>query len=99
MQLQSQITTRLPFLHDFTANLQGAKIFSKLDLIQGYHQIPVAKEHVHKTAIITPFGSFQYLRMPFGLRNAAQSFQRTMDSILQDLEFTFVYLDDIFNSQ
>ena len=52
-------------------------------------------DDVEKTAIVTPFGSFQYLRMPYGLRNAAQSFQRTMDATLHDLDNVFVYLDDI----
>ena len=45
--------------------------------------------------MITPFGLFEFLRMPFGVKNAAQTFQRLMDTILQDLDFLFVYLDDI----
>jgi cleavage and polyadenylation specificity factor subunit 1 len=45
--------------------------------------------------VITPFGLFEYLHMPFGLKNAAQSFQRLMDSVLQDLDFLFMHLDDI----
>ena len=48
-----------------------------------------------KTAIITPFGLFEYLCMPFGLKNAAQAFQRLMDVVCKDLPFVFVYLDDI----
>ena len=50
---------------------------------------------IPKTAVITPFGLFEFLRMPFGLKNSAQSFQRLMDSVLRDLPFLFVYLDDI----
>ena len=45
--------------------------------------------------MITPFGLFEFLRMPFGLENAAQSFQRLMDSVLRELPFLFLYLDDI----
>ena len=85
----------VPHLQDFSAQLHGCEFFSKIDLVRGYHQIPVAPEDVHKTAVITPFGLFEFLRTPFGLKNAAQSFQRLMDSVCQDLPFAFVYLDDI----
>ncbi len=85
----------IPHLQDFSAHLFGCKIFSKIDLIRGYHQIPMAKGDRHKTAIITPFGLYEYSRMPFGLKNAAQTFQRLMDTVTNGLDFVFVYLDDI----
>ena len=84
----------LPNVQDFASNLAGCTVFSKIDLVKGYHQVPMAAGDIPKTAIITPFGMFEYLYMPFGLCNAAQTFQRMMDVILQDLPHTFVYLDD-----
>ena len=76
-------------------NLSGMHIFSKIDLVRSYHQILVAEKDVQKTAIITPFGLYDFLKMPFGLRNAAQTFQWLMDTVCQDLLFAFVYIDDI----
>ena len=85
----------LPNMTDITSSLAGATIFSKLDLKKGYHQIPVNPADVRKTAIITPFGLFEFIRMPFGLKNAGMTFQRFMDRVLAGLPFILVYLDDI----
>ena len=75
--------------------LFGSKIFSKFDLVEAYYNIPMAEDDIKKTAVTTTFGLFEFLRMPFGLRNAAQTFQRYMDSIFRNLTYVFVYLDDI----
>ena len=86
----------VPRLQDFASQLKGKKIFSKVDFVRGYNQIPVAAADVPKTAVITPFGLFEFLRMPFGLKNAAQAFQRFMDQVCRGLEdFLFVYIDDV----
>ena len=58
----------VPHIQDFTSGLADTKIFSAVDLIRGYHQIPVKEEDIPKTAIITPFGLFEFLRMLFGLK-------------------------------
>lgn len=84
----------VPYLHDFAANLHGRNIFSKLDLFKAYHQIPVAPDDIPKTAVITPFGLFEFTAMTFGLRNAGQTFQRYIFSALGDLEFVFAYIDN-----
>ena len=74
-----------PNIADLTARLEGCTIFSKLDLGKGFHQIPVQPLDVPKTAVITPFGLWEFIRMLFGLWNASQTFQRFMDEVLEGL--------------
>ena len=78
----------LPHIQDFNGKLAGMRFFSVVDLVRGFHQIPMADQDIPKTAIITPFGLFEFLRMPFGLKNAAQAFQRLMDRILPSFIWT-----------
>ena len=85
----------IPHIQDFTQRLSGSKFFSKIDLVGAYYQIPVEPSDIHKTAVTTPFGLFNFTRTPFGQRNSGQTFQRFIDHVTRGLDFVFVYLDDL----
>lgn len=85
----------IPHIQDFSQNLTGSKFFSKIDLVKAYHQIRIEDKDIPKTAVITPIGLYEYVYMCFGLKNAAQTFQRFIDNMLRDFDFAFAYLDDI----
>ena len=63
-------------------------IFTKIDLVRAYQNIPVVVEDVHRAAITTSFDLFKFVRMPFELRNAASTFQRFVGNPLRDMPFT-----------
>ncbi len=85
----------LPNKLDFSDTITGCTVFSKIDLWKGYWQVPVRPEDRQKTAVITSFGLFEFLRMLFGLSNAGSSFQQMMDRVLASLPFAYCYLDDL----
>lgn len=85
----------LPNMLDFAAKAAGCTVFTKIDLRKAYHQIPVNPADVCKTAIATPFGLFEYLRMTYGLRNAGPTFQRHVDRTIKDCEQAFAWVDDL----
>ena len=80
---------------DFTTTLAGSNMFSKIDFVRVYHQILVEPADIPNTVVTTPFGLFESLRMPFGLRDAAHTFQRFNDQVLCGLHFCFAYIDDL----
>lgn len=87
----------LPRIDESLDALTGAKWFSTLDLASGYNQVPVAEVDKAKTAFCTPFGLFEFNRMPLGLCNSPSTFQRLMERIFGDQSFQslLLYLDDI----
>lgn len=87
----------LPLLSSAFELLQGAKVFTKLDLRNAYHLVWICEGDEWKTAFNTPTGHYEYLVLPFGLNNAPAVFQALVNDVLRDLinRFVFVYLDDI----
>jgi hypothetical protein len=90
-------STPLPNILDNLDKLGAASIFSVVDLESGFHQIPLHPDNIPMTAFSTRYAQFEYLVMPFGLRNAPSTFQRVMNIVLQGLvdDCCVVYLDDI----
>lgn len=87
----------IPRIDDLMDSLGGASCFSSLDLISGYHQIPVSPADRFKTAFRTRFGSYEFNVLPFGLTNAPSNFMALMETVLRPYlyKFALVYLDDI----
>ena len=108
-QLNNTITRDtypIPNIADFSAQLSGMSMFSNLDLKSAYLCIPIKLEDQGKSTITTPLGAYKYTRLPYGLSNAAQSFQRYIDIALRNIYWVdesgrrqdvniFVYIDDI----
>jgi len=91
------ISYPLPNITDILDLLGNAKYFSTLDLASGYHQIAMNEKDKNKTAFSTPYGHYEFNRMPFSLKNAPATFQQLMNAVLVGMQGIryLVYLDDI----
>ena len=87
----------LPNIADILDQLGRSEYFSTFDLAMGFNQIPMDPNSAHKTAFSTPYGHYQYKKMPFGLCSAPATFQRMMEKVLTGLQGIemLVYMDDI----
>lgn len=87
----------IPNITDILDKLGRCMYFTTLDLASGFHQVEVEKADIPKTAFSVENGHYEFLRMPFGLKNAPSTFQRVMDNVLREHigVICLVYMDDI----
>lgn len=85
----------MPTPEEMFDNIGKSCLFSILDLRQGFNQIPVAEEDIRKTAFHGSGQLWEWVVMPFGLRNAPIVFQRIMDRVLAGVKFLLCYIDDV----
>ena len=86
----------MPKINKLFAKLKGAKIFSTIDLSQGYHHIALTDDSIPKTAFSTPWGKWEFGKCPFGLNQAPAHFMAQINRVLEGCEtFAIVYMDDI----
>ena len=90
-----KFTWPMPKVEDIFSKLIAARYFSTLDLRADYHHIPLDKSFIPKTAFNSPFGKYEYIKVPFGSAQAPAYFQELMTGILKDFDFAIANLDNI----
>ena len=80
---------------DFFQKLGQRQFFSKIDLSKGYWQIPVADKDIHKTAFVTEDGCYEFLKMPFSMKNSGATLVRRIRKLLQGLDHIESCIDDL----
>jgi hypothetical protein len=87
----------LPWINDLFDQLEGASVFSKIDLRSGYFQLKITEYDIPKTAFVTRYGSYEYMVMLFGLTNAPSYFMNMMNKVFMEFldKFIIVFIDDI----
>ena len=85
----------MPTAEHLFQKLSGDKFFTKIDLCEGYWQIAIPEGDIPKTAFVTPDGSYEFLKMPFGMINSAATLKRAMKKLIEDLDNVDFYWDDI----
>ena len=85
----------MPRVEDIFSKLGKARYYTTMDLRFGYHHIALDEKSVKNTAFVAPSGKYEYLKVPFGLAEVPAYFQNLMDKVLNGLNFTLAYLDDV----